>query len=91
MGGDGTTIWATGASQYDLNRANMVRPPLREIMDLGDLRNSPGLLAPGESGHADSAHYDDQIEAWFRHGYHAMVFAREDVEHEAAHRLRLGP
>jgi penicillin amidase len=91
LGGDGTTVWATGASRHDLSSRSVIGPPFRFIADLGDLRNSWGLLAPGQSGQPGSRHYDDQIEAWFRGGYHPMLWAREDVEREARARLRLAP
>jgi penicillin amidase len=91
MGGDGTTVWATGANRHDLGSERVVGPPFRFIADLGDLRNSLGLLAPGQSGQLGSKHYDDQAEAWFTGEYHPMLYAREDVEREAEARLRLEP
>jgi penicillin amidase len=91
LGGDGTTVWATGANQHDLNTDNVAGPPFRMVVDLGDLRKSLGLLSPGQSGQPGSVHYDDQIHAWFTGEYHPMLFAREDVEREAKSRLRLVP
>lgn len=91
LGGDGTTIWATGAASLDLKGTTIIGPPFRFIADLSDLRNSLGLLAPGQSGRPGSRHYDDQIEAWFSGDYHPMLFAREDVEREAEARLQLLP
>jgi penicillin amidase len=91
LGGDGTTVWATGASQHDLSSEGVIGPPFRFIADLGNLRNSLGLLAPGQSGQPGSKHYDDQVEAWFTGEYHPMLYAREDVEREAEARLRLEP
>ena len=89
LGGDSTTVWATGAGQHDLSNQGVIGPPYRFIVDLGDLRNSLALLAPGQSGHPASPHYDDQIEAWFSGGYHPMLWEREDVERETAERLEL--
>jgi penicillin amidase len=89
VGGDGTTIWATHSSLYDLNSDFLVGPPYRMIVDLGNLRNSWSLLAPGQSGHPGSPHYDDQVKGWFEHGYHPMLYYREDIEREAEHRLLL--
>jgi penicillin amidase len=91
LGGDGTTLWATGTSQHDLNTEAVVGPPFRFIADMGDLRNSLGLLVPGQSGQPSSKHYDDQVEAWFDGEYHPMLYAREDVEREAEAKLRLRP
>lgn len=91
MGGDHTTIWATGTNYHDLGAESAVGPPFRMIIDLGDLRNSLGLLTPGQSGNPASPHYDDQIEAWFTGEYHPMLFFREDVERESPNLLRLLP
>jgi len=91
MGGDATTVWATGISRFDLSTEGTVGPPFRFIADLSDLRNSWGLLVPGQSGQPGSRHYDDQIQAWFDAGYHPMLYAREDVEREAEARLKLVP
>jgi len=91
LGGDGTTVWATGASKHDLDSQGVIGPPFRFIADLGDLRNCQGLLAPGQSGQPGSRHYDDQAQAWFTGDYHPMLYARQDVEREAQARLRLLP
>jgi len=91
LGGDGTTVWATGANSHDFNSDSVTGPPFRFIADMGDLRNSLGLLAPGQSGQPGSKHYDDQAEAWFTGEYHPILYAREDVEREAEARLRLEP
>jgi penicillin G amidase len=81
VGGDVNTVWAT-ASPLDRADANegMVGPPFRFIANLADLSGSLGLLAPGQSGQVGSPHYDDQVEAWFKAGYHPMLYNREDVE-----------
>jgi penicillin amidase len=91
LGGDSTTVWATGASRHDLSCNVIIGPPFRFIADLGDPCNSLGLLAPGQSGQPGSKHYDDQIQAWFEGEYHPMLFAREDVEQGAEARLQLLP
>jgi penicillin amidase len=91
LGGDGTTLWATGTRLHDLSSDGVVGPPFRFIVDLGDLRNSWSLLAPGQSGQPGSKHYDDQIQAWFRGQYHPMLWFREDVERRSRDCLRLLP
>ncbi len=91
LGGDQHTLWATGASHHDLSCDRVIGPPFRFIADLGNLRRSVGLLAPGQSGQPGSRHYDDQVTAWFTGEYHPMLFAREDVEREARGVLRLAP
>lgn len=91
VGGDNSTIWLTSFSELDLRTENLVGPPFRFIADLGDWRNSLGLLAPGQSGHPGSRHYADQVQAWFTQGYHPMLFTREDVEANASAALHLRP
>ena len=91
VGGDNSTIWLTSFSKLDLRTENLVGPPFRFIADLGDWRNSLGLLAPGQSGHPGSQHYADQVEAWFTKGYHPMLYTREDVEQNASAILHLRP
>jgi penicillin amidase len=96
VGGDSTTLWATGTGYDDLSTlpadaTQMIGPPYRMIVDLGDLSNSLSLLAPGQSGNPASPHYDDQIESWFQAGYHPMVYYRQDVEQHTRHQLNLFP
>jgi penicillin amidase len=88
IGGDGTTIWASPARRQEPS-ATRVGPPFRFVTDLGDPRESFGVLAPGQSGRLSSPHYDDQTQAWLSGEYHRMLFAREDVEQEALTRLHL--
>jgi penicillin amidase len=91
IGGDGTTIYASHTTWHDLSSEVVVGPPFRFIADLGDLRNSLGMLVPGQSGQPGSKHYDDQIDAWFRGEYHPMLWDREDVEAGAEAILRMRP
>jgi penicillin amidase len=91
LGGDGTTVWAAAPAGGALGAETIIGPPFRFIADLGDLRNSWGLLAPGQSGQPGSKHYDDQLEAWFTGEYHPMLYDFEDVEREAEACLRLVP
>jgi penicillin amidase len=91
VGGDNSTIWLTSFSKLDLRMENLVGPPFRFIADLGDWRNSLGLLTPGQSGHPGSQHYADQVEAWFTKGYHPMLYTREDIELNASAILHLRP
>jgi penicillin amidase len=91
LGGDGTTIWLGLTTLHDLSNPGIIGPPFRFIADMDDLRNSWGLLAPGQSGQPGSKHYGDQVQAWFNAGYHPLLFARQDVERETKARLRLAP
>lgn len=91
VGGDATTLWASGSNQHDLECENVVGPPFRFIADLSDLRRAWGLLAPGQSSHPASPHYDDGVRAWFEAGYHPLLFTREEVEQDAEAHLHLKP
>ena len=91
IGGDGSTIWATTSNDYDLANASVIGPPFRFIADLGDLDHTLGLLAPGQSGHPGSPHYDDGIRDWFEAGYHVMLFNRQEIERAAKEKLTLMP
>lgn len=91
VGGDGSTLWATGNGLTPEASTAVVGPPFRFIADLGDLNHCWGLLAPGNSGRPNSAHYDDQIAAWFEGDYHPMLYARDDIEHDATAKLSLRP
>ena len=91
LGGDGTTVWSAAPGGYDLKSENIVGPPFRLIVDLGNLNNSWGLLAPGQSGQPGSRHYDDQAQAWFTSQYHPILYDRRDVERLAQACLHLLP
>jgi penicillin amidase len=91
MGGDQTTIWATGSSYHDLSCESVIGPPFRFIADLSNLHNSLSLLAPGQSGQPGSKHYDDHAKSWFTGEYHTMLFARAEIEREAEGTLHLTP
>lgn len=79
IGGDGSTIWSSFSVLHDPKSSALAGPPFRFIADLADLDHCWGLLAPGQSGHPGSPHYDDQIDAWFKSKYHPMLFNRVEV------------
>jgi penicillin amidase len=89
IGGDESTIWATAAFYHSLDSSRMVGPVCRFVVDLGDLRWSLSLNAPGQSGQPGSRHYDDRIRPWFEGDYHPILFRREDVVEQAEGVLHL--
>ncbi len=91
VGGDGNTIWSNYSPLHDPATDVVTGPPFRFLADLADLDHCLGLLAPGQSGHVGSPHYDDQIDAWFHAGYHPMLFNPAEVEQNQRHCLRLLP
>lgn len=91
LGGDFTTVWATGSSFYQLVGEAVIGPPYRMIVDLGNLDNSWSILTPGQSGIPKSPHYDDQIGDWMNKGYHRMLFSRDAVVKNTRHIQQLNP
>lgn len=92
LGGDYTTVCATGATQHpEHNGDASIGPSYRFVADVADWRRAVAQLAPGQSGQPGSPHYDDQIEHWLSGRPHPMLFAREDVDREAEARLHLLP
>jgi len=90
LGGDHTTVCATGCTFYDSGAGQaVIGPSYRFIVDMADPSGACSLLVPGTSGRPASPHYDDQVQAWLDGEYHPMLFAREDVEREAESRLVL--
>lgn len=63
----------------------------RQIIDLGDFSKSMFIIAPGQSEHPLSEHYDDLIELWQKGKYQPMLFNRKDVEKNKKHMLELIP
>ena len=60
-------------------------------MDTGDWDGGGGVLAPGQSGHPASPHYDDELELWLDVRYRPMIYGRKTSELAARHRLVLAP
>ena len=89
--GDQNTVWATGAELSIPDGENVVAPPYRMIVDLGDLANSCSILAPGQSGRPGTQHYDDQIQDWYDGQYHPMLFTPEQLAQEDLKVLTLKP
>ncbi len=89
IGGDNTTIWAAGTHYHDLETSDMVGPPYRMIVDLGNFNNSVAVLAPGQSSNPASPYFANQINGWFNGVYHPMLFDRREIEKKARHRLRI--
>ncbi len=91
IGGDGSTVWASGSSYHDLNSPQVIGPPFRFVADLSDLNHSLGVLSPGQSGNPASPHYADQVEAWFTGEYHPLLCERGAVEQAGRATLWLEP
>ena len=66
-------------------------PSEREIVDLGDLRNSLAIHTTGQSGHAYHPHYDDMAPLWASIEYYPMLWNEQAVISNAEGHLRLIP
>ena len=63
----------------------------RHILDVADWDRSVFTSTPGQSGQPGSPHYGDLLPLWAAHEYAPLVYTRQAVEANAAHRLTLKP
>ena len=89
-GGDSDTVLLLIAA-IDEPQGYSVGPSMRAVFDLGDPRGSRIIVAPGQSGHVTSRHYDDLIEPWREGELLPLAMARDHVESLAESRLVLTP
>lgn len=80
------TGWTVGES-FEITSV----PSEREIVDLGDLRNSLAIHTTGQSGHAYHPHYDDMAPLWASGKYYPMFWDEQSVISNAEAHLRLIP
>ncbi len=66
-------------------------PSMRMLVDLGELDRSMTVNTTGNSGHAYSSHYQDQIEAWRTGALFPMRWDRSTIEADAEGTLVLVP
>jgi penicillin amidase len=72
IGGDMNTVLQTASAPGDPRAIPSVAPSYRQIVDLGNLRRSRAMYAPGQSGTLGSPHHDDMVSPWFRGEYFQM-------------------
>jgi penicillin amidase len=89
-GGDIDTV-ALLASSPPGGGGYSVGASMRAVFDLGDPEGSHIVVAPGQSGHVLSGHYDDLVEPWRRGELAPLAMARAHVESLAESRLVLVP
>jgi penicillin amidase len=63
----------------------------RLLADLGPSGDTRAICWPGQSGHAGSAHYADQVDAHLSGGYRDLPLSWEAVLAQATHRSRIEP
>ena len=90
IGGDTDTVCQSGYLPHEPFRARSIASD-RQIIDLGDLRQSVMIHAPGQSGHPASRNYDNLIAPWRAVQFHPMLFDRDDVLANVRHILHLQP
>jgi penicillin G amidase len=66
-------------------------PSMRLIVDMSDLTKCVGMNSSGESGNPGSEWYTNMIEAWRTVKYHPMLWTRQQVDSDSAHKLYLNP
>ncbi len=93
--GGGSIINATfwDASEADPKSAyqTLWLPSERMIVDLSNLPASLSTNTTGESGHAFSPHYTDQIELWRNIQYHPMLWDQQQVQEAVKDHMVLTP
>jgi penicillin amidase len=86
-GGDGYVPNATSGAGY----SQASGASYRHILDMADWDRSVFTSTPGQSGQPGSPHYGDLLPLWANHQYAPLVFSREAVEKNTAHKLLLEP
>ncbi len=79
--------WKASAPGYDVTAG----PSMRMVVDLSDLDASRWVNSTGQSGHAMSDHYADQIDAWAANETYAWPFTPAATEQAARDTLTLSP
>jgi penicillin G amidase len=90
VAGGSSIVNATGwdaATGYEVDAV----PSMRMIVDLGNLDGSRWVQLSGNSGHAFSAHYDDQFGPWREGQMLPMRWDPSTIRREASDTLRLKP
>jgi penicillin amidase len=89
IGGDADTVNQVAVAPG--NPSEHIAASYRQIIDLGDLRASVAMFAPGQSGHLGSSHYGDLIRPWFDGEYFPMSWDSKDSAETSRKRLTLLP
>lgn len=85
-GGSGDTV---GAATYLSDFRQNGGASFRMVVDVGDWDGSVVMNSPGQSGDPRSPHYADLFADWASDGAFPLVYSRERVERECAHRITL--
>ncbi len=91
VGGDMTTPNQTGYAPVLPPGLVHVAAAYRQVYDVGEWERAQTVTQTGQSGHAMSDQYDDQMAMWREGVYHPMPWSREAVEKATVYRLSLYP
>ncbi|MBW7882394.1 MAG: penicillin acylase family protein, partial [Caldilineaceae bacterium] len=91
VGGDATTPNQSRVAFKLPPGLVQVIPAYRQIYEVGSWDRGESVLAGGQSGHALSRLYDDQIVMWREGVYHPTPWSREAVEKATVYQLALQP
>ncbi|MDN5795338.1 MAG: penicillin acylase family protein [Intrasporangium sp.] len=79
--------WDASAKGYDVTAG----PSMRMVVDLSNLDGSRWVNSTGQSGHAMSDHYADQIDAWAANETYPWPFSPAATQQAAQDTLTLSP
>ena len=80
-------MWFASTGNFNIRSI----PSMRMIVDLENLDKSVSINSTGQSGHPGSPWYGDQAVPWTKIKYHTMLWTRQQVDSDAAHKLILTP
>jgi penicillin amidase len=75
--GSGSTVNAASYSYKDFAVRSLASQ--RQIVDVGEWRNSRSQHTTGQSGQPLHKHYDDMIKSWQEVQHHPMLYEKEDI------------
>lgn len=91
IGGDDSTVNATGFNRVNGDFQVVSYPSIRIIMPLHDLDAAVVIGPMGQSGQPGHRHYDDMNDLWKEGGFIPFPFSRELIEARAESMLILEP
>jgi penicillin amidase len=80
-------IWYANKGNFGIG----LIPSMRMIIDMSDLGKSISMNSTGQSGHPGNPWYGNMIVPWSKVQYHPMLWTRQQVDSDAAHKLILNP
>ncbi len=88
VGGDGNTVAQAGMRPNSF-ASDAIGVSSRFIIDLSAMEQAEAMLAPGQSGHPGSPHYDDLAQMWLRGENFPIIWTEAAVQAATQHKLTL--